>query len=184
MPSVTLTNHMIENPGSTNAMRQLLLGHSKEVDWAIGGAAFGFTAGLLQFLSNTAFKIGEQNRRIAERKESVEKFDYIDRKTSFQQKMSFKRKQFEEDYRNEPLEYEYEDTDDVYDYEDYVLNQLEAQTTLPETFHRFKFSKTQQNVPTEQKTLEDKIMDYTSQNFGPHEEVYHPNMNAYVGIEN
>ena len=34
-----------------------IFGHSKTIDWAFGGAALGFTVGLLTFLSNSAMKV-------------------------------------------------------------------------------------------------------------------------------
>ena len=35
-----------------------LLGLGREVDWALGGAAFGFTAGLVQLFASTALTRG------------------------------------------------------------------------------------------------------------------------------
>ena len=35
-----------------------LLGISREADWVVGGAAFGFAAGIIQFLANRALEVG------------------------------------------------------------------------------------------------------------------------------
>ena len=158
-------------------MRQLL-GYSKEVDWAVGGAAVGFTAGLLQFLTGTVLQLGDKKRQGGLR-----------RGKPWGQKGRINRKKSVEKHAKEPLKYEYEyekneaDTEDVYDYEDYVLTQrLETQTVLPEQFLDLKFSEIRNNLIKGQKTIEDKIMDYSSQNFRIQKNMYHPSMNAYVGI--
>ena len=48
-PSV---NHLAENESS-----RLLFGISREVDWAVGGAAFGFVAGVIQFIANRVLEV-------------------------------------------------------------------------------------------------------------------------------
>ena len=41
-----------------NGGRQLF-GISKEADWVVGGAAFGFAAGIIQLLANRAIEVDE-----------------------------------------------------------------------------------------------------------------------------
>ena len=48
-PSV---NHLAYNESS-----RLLFGISREVDWAVGGAAFGFVAGVIQFIANRVLEV-------------------------------------------------------------------------------------------------------------------------------
>ena len=172
--------------GGMDSMRQLF-GRSKEADWAIGGAAIGFTAGILQFLSNSALNIGEKNRRASARRDSVH--GYADHKTGFLQKRKINRKQFKEFYETGRLDYRVEDNADVeevYDYADYVLNQqLETQAAMQHKFIKLKaLNKMSRKSPSNRKNFKEKIMDYTSQNFGSQEALYHPSINAYVGIAN
>jgi hypothetical protein len=177
MAEIGLINRNMEPQVNQNTMRQLL-GYSKEVDWAVGGAALGFTAGLLQFLSGKVLQFLDKKRQGGPRRGKL-----------WERKRRINRKKSVEKHTKEPLKYEYEyekdkvETDDVYDYEDYVLNQqLETQTVLPEQFLGLKFSKTRKHFLKGQQTIEDKIMDYSSQNIRMQKNMFHPSMNAYVGI--
>ena len=62
MAEIGQITHNIEHQVSQYSRRQLL-GYSKEVDWAVGGAALGFTAGLLQFLTGTVLQFVDKKRQ-------------------------------------------------------------------------------------------------------------------------
>ena len=113
---------------------------SKELDWIIGGAAFGFTAGLLQFLSSTALRMVNERRNHAKHGNSF----------------------LSEENHHEELFYD--NDEDVYDYEEYALNtQVKyKETLLPKQFLSFDFQKIRQNVLDGQKSMENKITDYTN----------------------
>ena len=92
-----------------------MLGHNKEVDWAVGGAILGFSAGIFQLLSGTAVGWLSQPNNT--------------------------------DTGHNIAVLHSEDTEDVYDYEDYVLaNKIETQTVLPQQFLSLKFSQIRDKV--------------------------------------
>ena len=115
----------------------------------------GFTAGLLQFLSGTVLQLGDRERQGGVgRDKPLELKRRIIRKKSVGENVKDPFK-----YANEKDEAE---TEDIYDYEDYVLNQqLQTQSLFPEQLLDLKYSNIRNNIIKGQKSIENKIMGIT-----------------------
>lgn len=123
------------------AHERKIFGHSREADWAIGGAAIGFTAALFEFIANNVF---DKNNGFSSRKGEIRpvprktkgrrKFKDILADTSdFDPGNAFGYDDYDITYRN-ILRKHYIDNDDVYDYEDYSYSQFFQTTLPPETY--------------------------------------------------
>ena len=125
-----------------------ILGHSREADWAIGGAALGFTAALVEFIANNV--VNKNNgfssrkgwiRPAPQRSKQRRKFkDILDDARDKDLTNAFGYDDYDITYRNILREHyiDNDDDDDVYDYEDYSYSQLLHTTLPPETYqHRF-----------------------------------------------
>jgi hypothetical protein len=80
-----------------DAQERKIFGHSREADWAIGGAAIGFTAALLEFIANNVLErsndfssrkgevkpVPKKTKRRRKFKETVEEADYFDPSNAF-----------------------------------------------------------------------------------------------------
>ena len=53
---------------SNDAQGRRIFSHSREADWAIGGAAIGFTAALVEFIANNVF---ERSNEFSSRKGEI-----------------------------------------------------------------------------------------------------------------
>ena len=82
-----------------DAQERNIFGHSREADWAIGGAALGFTAALVEFIennekSNEFSRKGEirpvprKKQRRRKFKEILEKVDGLDHRNAFHEIMT------------------------------------------------------------------------------------------------
>ena len=56
MTAMTPVGDMGDPRTVLDAQDRKIFGHSREADWAIGGAAIGFTAALVEFIANNVFK--------------------------------------------------------------------------------------------------------------------------------
>ena len=100
-----------------------IFGHSREADWAIGGAAVGFTVALVEFISNNIFDKSEQfssrsGTMMEARKKDKRKFKEFDN-NDLDLSNSFGQDDNEITFRNLLQEHYTSDIDDIYDYEDY-----------------------------------------------------------------
>ena len=124
-----------------DAQERKIFSHSREADWAIGGAAIGFTAALVEFIANNVFErsndfssrkgeirpVPRKNKRRRKFKDILEDADVFDPRNAF---VDY---DYDITYRN-LLQEHYIDNDDVYDYEDYSNTQLFKTSFPPETF--------------------------------------------------
>ena len=138
--------HYPHYDSTTPVGHKRLLTDSKEVNWAIGGAALGLTVAIVEYIANNVFE--GRNGQVAERRRG----DYY----SSQQARSKKNKKFQDFLYDQkyPDYYYYDDyshafgvddyndqfrkavnehyaKDDYYDYEDYSYSQFFKKTFSP-----------------------------------------------------
>jgi hypothetical protein len=124
-----------------DAQERKILSNSREADWAIGGAAIGFTAPLVEFIANNVF---EKSNHFSSRKGEIrpvprknkrrQKFkDILEEADVFVPRNDFGDDDYDITYRN-ILQEHYIGNDDVYDYEDYSNTQFPKPTFPPEIF--------------------------------------------------
>jgi len=119
------------------AQERKIFGRSRETDWALGGAAIGFTAALVEFIANNVLDKSDQFssrkgeiRPVSRKTKGRRKFkDILDEVDDFDRSNAFGYDDYDISYRN-LLQEHYIDNDDVYDYQDYSYSQF-FQTTFP-----------------------------------------------------
>ena len=138
MPALVAVSGPAEGILPDVGQERKIFGHSREADWAIGGAAIGFTAALVEFIANNVFD--KDNDGFSSRKGEVRpvrninkerrKFrDILDDANNF----DYSYDDYDVTHRNRVHE-DYNDNDDVYDYEDYSYSQFFQTTLPPETY--------------------------------------------------
>ena len=131
-----------------------IFGHSREADWAIGGAALGFTAALVEYIANNVF-VKDINNQFASRKGELRvepkksrrrrKFkDILEDTEDLSQAFGYD--DYDISYRN-LLQEHYLENDDVYDYEDYHYTQF-FRTTYPPKTYEMKYDLKKLNTNT------------------------------------